>query len=104
MVVFEQVKKDDLEKLSGYSREEVKTIHEEARLRKDEVTLILYSSGKLLLQGKKEMVEKAAKEIEKKGVGKQVKAENFRKESGWIIGTDESLKGDTFGGLVVAGV
>lgn len=28
----------------------------------------------------------------------------FIKETGVIIGTDESLKGDTFGGLVVAGV
>ncbi|MEK6899685.1 MAG: hypothetical protein AABX05_01040 [Nanoarchaeota archaeon] len=104
MVVFKQVKKEDLKKLVGYSKEAVKTVYEDARLKKDEVTLILYTSGKLLLQGKHDMVEKAAKEIEKKGIGERLKVENFRKESGWIIGTDESLKGDTFGGLVVAGV
>jgi len=104
MVIFQGVKKEDLLKLSGFSKEETKTVHEELRLKKGEVYFILYSSGKLLLQGKPETVEKAAKELEKKGIGKRVVAEAFRKEQGWIIGTDESLKGDTFGGLVVAGV
>lgn len=104
MVVFEGVKKEQLLKLKGFSKEETKTVHEELRLRKGDVSFILYSSGKLLLQGKPETVEKAAKELEKKSIGKRVTADTFRKEQGWIIGTDESLKGDTFGGLVVAGV
>ena len=104
MVVFQDVKKEDLLKLSGFIKEETKTVHEELRLKKGEVVLVLYSSGKLLLQGKAEALEKTAKELEKKGLGKRVNAEAFRKEQGWIIGTDESLKGDTFGGLVVAGV
>ncbi len=104
MVVFQNVTKEQLLKLKDFSWEEPKTVHEELRLRKGEVSFILYSSGKLLLQGKPEAVEKAAKEFEKKGIGERVAAEIFRKEQGWIIGTDESLKGDTFGGLVVAGV
>lgn len=104
MVVFEGVTKDDLLKLKGFSKEKPKTVHEELRLKKGEVSFILYSSGKLLLQGKQDAVEKAAKELEKKGIGEKISAEAFRKEQGWIIGTDESLKGDTFGGLVVAGV
>ncbi len=104
MTVFINVKKEDIKKLNGFSQEEAKTVHEELRLKKNGVVLILYTSGKLLLQGKKDLVEKVAKELEKKGLGERVAAESFRKESGWIIGTDESLKGDTFGGLVVAGV
>ena len=104
MVVFEKVKKEDLKKLKDFSTEEAKTVHEELRLKNEGVTLILYASGKLLLQGKPEAVEKVAKELEKKGIGERVKPESFRKEQGWVIGTDESLKGDTFGGLVVAGV
>ena len=104
MVIFVGVKKEDLLKLKGFQSERPKTVHEEVRLKKGEVSFILYSSGKLLLQGKPEAVEKAAAELEKRGIGERVSAEKFRKEQGWIIGTDESLKGDTFGGLVVAGV
>ena len=106
MVVFEDVKKEELEKLSklGFQNEEVKTIYEELRLKKDGVTMILYNSGKLLLQGKAEGVEKIVKLLNKKNIGKRDEEDHFRKESGWVIGTDESLKGDTFGGLVVAGV
>ncbi|HLD79401.1 MAG TPA: hypothetical protein VJA18_02480, partial [Candidatus Nanoarchaeia archaeon] len=104
MAVFEKVSRQDLQKMKGFSEEPIKTVYEEARLKKGEVTLILYSSGKLLLQGKLEAVEKAAQGLEQKKIGNRVKAESFRKETGWIIGTDESLKGDTFGGLVVAGV
>lgn len=104
MVVFQGVKKEDLLKLKGFSKEKPKTVHEELRLTKDEVSFILYFSGKLLLQGKAEAIEKAAKELEHHKIGERVVAETFRKEQGWIIGTDESLKGDTFGGLVVAGV
>lgn len=104
MVVFQGVKKEDLLKLKGFRKEAPKTVHEELRLSKGEVYFILYASGKLLLQGKAEAVEKAARELEKLRIVKRVEAEVFRKEQGWVIGTDESLKGDTFGGLVVAGV
>ena len=104
MTVFQGVTKEQLLKLKGFSTEEPRTIHEELRLKKREVFFILYASGKLLLQGKPGAVEKAAKELEKKGIGERIVSETFRKEQGWIIGTDESLKGDTFGGLVVAGV
>lgn len=104
MVVFEQVKKEELQKIKGFSTEKIKTIYEDLRLRSKEVTLVLYTSGKLLLQGKKDAVEQVADKLEKAGIGVKVKEEKFRKETGWIIGTDECLKGDTFGGLVVAGV
>ena len=106
MVVFNDVKKEDVAKLvkKGFSKEKVKTIYEEARLTKNGVTIILYTSGKLLVQGSKENLEKVAKTINKLKLGEEIKSEKFRRESGDIIGSDETLKGDTFGGLVVAAV
>ncbi len=103
MVVFEKVKKEDLMKL-GFSEEKIKTIYEELRLKKGNVSLVLYTSGKLLIQGTERAVKMVEKELEKVGIGEKMKKAEFRKEEGWIIGTDESLKGDTFGGLIVAGV
>tara|TARA_Y100000310_G_C20704331_1_gene833699 strand:- start:27888 stop:28703 length:816 start_codon:yes stop_codon:yes gene_type:complete len=106
MVVFEKVKVSEVSKLipDGFCKLEPKTIYEKFRCSRQGVTIILYSSGKLLLQGKPENVENVAKILRKKQIGKEVKPESFRKETGWIIGSDESLKGDSFGGLVVAAV
>ncbi len=104
MAVFTKVKKEDLLNLKDWLELEPKTIYEELRWQQKEVTLILYTSGKLLLQGKKEAVDKIAEQLEKKGIGEKVNEESFRKESGLIIGSDEALKGDTFGGLIVAAV
>jgi len=110
MTVLTNVKREEIEKLvhsnSQYKfvQEEIKTGYEEIRLRTSQVNLILYTSGKLLLQGKPEAVEKIAKLLAKLGIGKKAESEHFRKETGWIIGSDESLKGDTFGGIVVAAV
>ena len=103
MTVFTAVKKSKLKGL-GFTEEKVKTIHEELRLKDKDVTLILYNSGKLLLQGKKSSLEKTVQKLHKAGVGRLSEPEYFRKETGWIIGSDETLKGDTFGGLVVAAV
>lgn len=106
MAIFLNVQKEDIERLvkKGFIKEKIKTAYEEARLTKGDVILVLYTSGKLLLQGRPEAVKAVAKEIEKSGIGEKEKAEHFRKESGWVIGSDEALKGDTFGGLVVAAV
>ena len=106
MTVFEEVRKEDVQKLlqKGFSRQPPQTAYEEFRLTKNGATLVLYASGKLLVQGKIAAVKMAAAELKKMKIGSPVKTEKFRKESGWIIGSDESLKGDTFGGLVVAAV
>ena len=106
MTIFLNVHKQDLQKLikKGYSEQPIATVYEEMRLKKNEVTLVLYTSGKLLLQGKPEAVKTIATEIVKLGIGEKEKEEHFRKETGWIIGSDEALKGDTFGGIVVAAV
>ena len=57
MVVFKRVSKENLQKLKGFSEEQQRTVHEQLRLKKGSVILILYHSGKLLLQGnlKKEL-------------------------------------------------
>ncbi len=104
MAVFENVTKEDIPKLvkRGFLKEQAKTIYETARFTKEGVTAVLYSSGKLLLQGKD--TGKAVQEIKRAGIGRELEHQRFKKETGWIIGSDEALKGDTFGGLVVAAV
>lgn len=106
MVVFENVTKRDLLKLlkKGFVQEAVKTVYEDLRLIKDGVVLVLYTSGKLLLQGKEAQLEDVKKLLHTLKIGQEVKSDSFRREAGWIIGSDETLKGDTFGGLVVAAV
>ena len=105
MVVFTKVKKEELLKfIKDFSLEEVKTIYEEIRAKKGATTLILYNSGKLLLQGPSAEVHKIALQLERQELGVWEKEQKFEKESGWVIGSDEALKGDTFGGVVVAAV
>ncbi len=106
MTVFGNVHRDEVERLTqfGFQKEQAKSLYEELRLTKKGTILILYTSGKLLLQGKAESVEQVAKELHKLKIGERAQQEHFRQESGWITGSDESLKGDTFGGLVVAAV
>ncbi len=104
MAVFTHIKKEELAKLKGYQKELPKTIYEELRLKKGKATLVLYTSGKLLLQGDKEEVAIISTELEKLKLGQKSEPTSFKKESGWVIGSDESLKGDTFGGIVVAAV
>src|SRR3989338_2714261 len=106
MVVFENVNKENLLKLlqKGYTQQGLKSYHEILRLKKQDVILILYNSGKLLLQGDREQVKHIAQEITNLKLGKKTKSEKYRPETGEIIGSDESLKGDSFGGLVLAAV
>ena len=104
MTIFTHVKKENLERLKSICKLAPKTLYEEFRCTMNGVTLILYTSGKLLLQGKNEEVKKVAGKLEKLGIGEREKEKAFRKEESWIIGSDEALKGDTFGGITVAAV
>jgi len=110
MVVFEGVEQEELANFlrkRKFKPLDVKTIHEQLRYTKGihkKVLLILYNSGKLLMQGNPEAIDLTAEQLRSAGIGKEVKPIKFRKELGWVIGSDESLKGDTFGGLVVAAV
>lgn len=110
MAVFKDVKAEEIYsyfKKHKFTELKIKTIHEQLRYSKGikkKVLVVLYASGKLLLQGDQEAVEKTIQQLTSYGIGKEVKPVKFKKESGWVIGSDESLKGDTFGGLVVAAV
>lgn len=106
MVVFENVSPETIEKLlaKGFSKLSCKTIYEKLCIEKNDVKLTLYTSGKLLIQGKKEAIAVILPELKHLGLSHLDPEEHFRKETGWLIGSDESLKGDTFGGIVVAAV
>lgn len=103
MVTYTGVKKEDIESLNLTSLKP-KTKYELLRLRGMDCVVILFNSGKLLIQGKEENVKEVEKLLDKQGVGRKVIPISFFKEKGIVIGTDEALKGDTFGGIVVAGV
>jgi ribonuclease HIII len=105
MVTFENIKKKDLDILLGYgfSEEKPKSEYELARYA-GPCTLVLYKSGKLIIQGSENESIRLKKVLEKLGVGKEIAKTEFKEESGIVIGSDETLKGDTFGGLIVAAV
>lgn len=98
MVSIDGVKESQLKKLKkfGYSEEPVKSDREAARYKGD-ATLVLFNTGKLLIQGSKESVAEAKKIADFIGIGEKPRF------SGLAVGSDETLKGDTFGGIVVCG-
>lgn len=104
MTVFLNIKKQDMKILieHGLGLDKVKTKYEIMRLRGAAVA-ILFTSGKLLIQGSDSAVDRYRDLLLAKGFKEQKKTE-FVKQEGLYIGSDESLKGDTFGGLVVVGV
>ncbi len=84
----------------GFCDIKIKTEYELRRL-SGSATVIFYKSGKLLIQGKENEVEKTMFFLTGKKAAKKIllKADGSKIVR---IGSDESLKGDTFGGLVVA--
>ncbi len=106
MVVFENILLHDITllKSQGYKEIPICSLYEDIRLQKENVTLILYKSGKLLLQGPSTDVHHIAQELARYLPIHRQPEMKFNAESGWVIGSDECLKGDTFGGLVVAAV
>ncbi len=73
-----------------------KTPFEKLRLEKN-CLVVLYNTGKLLLQGSDSGVLHTLSDL--RGKKKQNKLDSEEE----IIGSDETLKGDTFGGLIVSG-
>ena len=98
MVSFDNINEKSLKKLKkyGYDFIKVKSKYEIVRL-KGMSSLVLYKTGKLLIQGSKLNVEETVKLIKFLGI-----TEAKKSFTGIAIGTDETLKGDTFGGIVVA--
>lgn len=121
MVTIAKASPADLKRIiqAGYLKQSRKTPYESARYHKDKITIIYYKSGKLLLQGKSDLVEKEAQKLfsnAKLQLSQQAislltqttllstVSSSRKSTSEWIIGSDECLKGDTFGGIVVAAV
>ncbi|MBU0758024.1 MAG: hypothetical protein KKF44_08180 [Nanoarchaeota archaeon] len=107
MLVLNDITKTKVLKLKKHGFAEIKATskYESVRL-KGITTLILYTSGKLVVAGSDENMKKTASLLRKEGfsVPRQEKKEAEKAVvSGTMIGTDETLKGDTFGGIVVCG-
>lgn len=108
----------------GFLEETLKNEYELRRLKKEKTTIILYSSGKLVInattdlqswiertlpdnqQHKKQSDTSHKKTLQKK-ISQKKTSQHEPEISGKIpdtgchIGSDETLKGDTFGGLIV---
>lgn len=108
MVTFEGVSADQLKQMlqKGFYYQDSKTPYEAVRMG-GPCVIVLYKSGKLILQGQQALVLGVEKTLKELGFKEQV-TDQYQlfgeKEHGSVIGSDESLKGDTFGGLVVAAV
>ncbi|MBN2422733.1 hypothetical protein JXB41_05885 [Candidatus Woesearchaeota archaeon] len=110
MLVLENIKKSQLTGLKkhGFKPEKPTNKYETLRL-KGTTTLILYSSGKLVVAGSEDAVNKTENLLMKLKImiPKETKTPALKKNlkkpkiTGLAIGSDESLKGDTFGGIVV---
>jgi len=105
MTTFDKITKKEALKLKKYGFVEIDTKSEYEVLRlKGLCTAILYSTGKFLLQGKKDAINET---IRISGFLVQELKEEIKEAKKSIkyfdvsIGSDESLKGDTFGGLTV---
>jgi ribonuclease HIII len=100
MVTLEKIDKETLKKLlkHGFAQLKVKSRYEDMRF-KGPCTVISYKTGKVLIQGDSNEVDKA------QALLAGLSEPKFRKSTvaGYAVGTDEALKGDTFGGIVVCG-
>ena len=67
-------------------------------------TVILFDSGKLLVQGREDAVKHTQQIFAHHKIGTLVPPVRFKSYTGTVIGSDECMKGDTFGGIIVAGV
>ncbi len=98
MVSFDNVTQNDLKKIKKYGFIEKKGKSAAELMRYEgECTLVLYKNGRLLLQGKKDAVENTKKILGYHSIS------NETRNIGLSVGSDETLKGDTFGGIVVCG-
>jgi ribonuclease HIII len=90
----------------GFHKAETKTEYEIARMvsLNPKAVAVLYKSKKLLIQASEDVQKKILMKLGLK-LSETIKSEEKpRNITGLAVGSDETLKGDTFGGLVVAGV
>lgn len=107
MKSYSKVNEEKLSALTrlGFDKVETKTQYEKARW-KGMTTITLYTSGKMTVAGKADNVEKTEKWLLAEGMISIPKLNiDYAFESNKeYIGCDESLKGDTFGGITLAAV
>ena len=102
MVLLQELPADWEKRLvkRGLMPSPVKSQYEAFRMSGDGC-VIVFKSGKVLLQGTPEQIDALNSIL----LGHQPKpAVSLIESRDTIVGTDEALKGDTFGGIVVAGV
>lgn len=100
MVTFQEVNNSKVKKLKKYGFKAVPTKADyELERYSGACSVTLYKSGKLLLQGNDEDVKATEKIIKFIGIDSKEKV----RFTGKAVGSDETLKGDTFGGIVVCG-
>ena len=95
----------------GYNVLATKSSYEQLRLGNGAITFILYTSGKLVIQHKSEDAQEVEVLLRRLGLAATESQPKTKPTSTAAvislptthIGSDEALKGDTFGGLVVAG-
>lgn len=103
-LVYLGVKETDIN-TQVYQKQSGTNQYEKARFLGDDLTLILYTSGKLVVQGNEVLLEKF--KMENPSLNLQPGKDKKKTTNPQLpiiqkcIGSDETLKGDTFGGLVV---
>lgn len=101
---------------SGLQTKHTTNSHELVRIGNDDVLFILYTSGKLVVQSLQAQEKEWKKRLAQRGFHLQDKQQETKtnpqetkqdiemiKQAQELIGSDETLKGDTFGGLIVCG-
>ena len=96
--VYTAVKAANLDVLVGYTEVPTTSPYEVVRLKKGNMLLILYTSGKLVVHGDESLP--FVSHVGKMSVSDKGNDASDR-TNGVFIGSDETLKGDTFGGLIV---
>ena len=92
MAEFKKDISEQLKHVESFRLESPKSQYETARLKGDKTTIILYTTGRYQIQGSLEKAKVAVAHLKK------------AKHDFTIVGSDEVLKGDSFGGIVVAAV
>ncbi len=104
MALYTHVQKEQLGILLEYGFHLAEAKNYEVVRYQGPCSLILFQSGKLLVQGRDDAVHTAQKILKDRSIGILLPKIAFKKYIGIYLGSDECMKGDTFGGIVVAGV
>ncbi|MFW5865708.1 MAG: hypothetical protein ACOCU6_01305 [Nanoarchaeota archaeon] len=119
-IVFKGISFSQLDILleKGFIEKRVKNVYEKRRLKRETASAILYSSGKLVLSGPDTVIaglqnvfgdnkpvnhrlSRTRRVSYKRTYDKPLSESKTIANAECVIGSDETLKGDTFGGIIV---